>query len=238
MTKKRDRAFRAQPATLRRCLLALLMLSCTATLVALAGCPLDDLRIDISSGGVEYIIKSCTSCSGDCCDLQAGSIPAQRQKVAVQLALVVRRDGKRKIQLRSDCMKLLIECPFDQKDAGTLGYCIQLQLDDQIDQHLKDGFSIQDMDPEDVQLIMTVHHRTLMDADGGTTSSAACVPEDLFACAALDEIDGVYDVVCASCVGAPALKVGNVNLDALPCFGRCFINNCHKLLTEAIAEGR
>jgi len=208
-------------------------------LTSLAACPLDELLIDISTKGVNYIINSCKPCAAEsCCDLQAGNIPAERQKIAVQLALVTRHEGKRRIQLRSDCMQLSVECPFDQQDAGTLAYCVQLQLDDQIDQHLKGGFSVQDMDPDEVDLIMTVHHKTEMDQDGGVTSSAACVPDDMFACAALAETHGVYDIVCASCAGGTALKVDHVNLDAVPCFGSCFITSCHQLLAEAIAEGR
>ncbi len=234
------RALRATRALLSATALAVAMAA------ALSACPPKELLIDISAEGVGYIVKACSKpCSSEapkCCDLHAGQKESSRP-LAFQLALLTRNeDGERSIRARSKCIELPIGCAIDEQVGGP-GYCLQVQMNERIREHLSDGLGFDGMDPSETEVIMTIHRApALLDLSGHEIPDSAdpteCVPEHLFACAALENTGEAYDIVCASCDGQTPIMAIEFDVEEIACFGHCFVQACYHLLGQAIADGR
>jgi len=216
--------------------------------LVVAGCPAKELLLDISAEGISYIVKACArNCDNSdpktiCCPPEGGQKDSPRP-LAFQLSLVTRdADGARHIRARGPCIELPLGCPAEL-EGGKPGYCMQVQINDLLQQNMAGGLGFDGMDPADTELILTLHRSAAeLDASGheipDTAPPTECVPDDLFACAALDQTDETYDIVCASCSGQPPIVAFEFDIEEVACFGHCFVNRCHDLLEEAIARGR
>jgi len=214
--------------------------------VALSACPPKELLIEISAEGIGYIVKTCQKpCSGEvvpCCDLHAGQKDSPRP-LAFQLSVVSRNDdGERAIETRSECIELPIGCATDDTVTSP-DYCMKVQINERIREHLSGGLGFDGMDPSETELVMTIHRApAVLDPTGHEIPDSAdrteCIPAHLFACAALDNTGEAYDIVCASCDGQTPVLAPEFDVEEVACFGRCFVQSCSDLLVQAIAAGK
>ena len=210
--------------------------------VVLSGCPPNEIRIEISTAGVDRIVTSCTelscpelSCCSDrepcdnrCCrrcDIgRTTAGPTDGASISVQLQLV---DQNRKIVGQSPCMPLAQAClEFEDpnENIARISACLRAELNQAISDNLRSGLPLDGRDIEEVDLVLTVH-------SDPAAEETTCSAEHLFACAGLGETGvDTYDIECAQCASGVRFSELAINVQAASCFSDCFVKSCRDLL--------
>lgn len=223
-----------------------------------AGCPDQEIAIEITAQGAAQLFLACFSPKSDCvarqpdpaaespcgeeCELAEGRCwrrnacrlegrPPPRADAPRQLRVFLADPERGKIRAKSDCAALL-PCDISEELGPD---CLAQSLNQVLDGAMPDGLSYTDLEDASTSLLFFAIYDGEEAADGGS-SDAQCRLEDLIACAGVTARlggDGSYDITCASCQGGsrnpPAIDNG-------PCphgFGAgCFLEGCAKLLAD------
>jgi hypothetical protein len=213
--------------------------------LAVAGCPMRDVGVSISSNGANTVLTACnngcwhegdggvpfgmgwgeTNCE---CELSGSPWPDFRRELQARL-FVVSPSQAFSVQDASKCMSIE---PCGEGGLSRSNHCLAERLNQQLDGAMPKGLTSDGLrNPDDVLLVLAFYQPP-------AGSDASCTIDSLFACAGLSAPlgGGSFDIACSSCQGSSRTPTGS---DTGPCprdtndRNGCFLRTCYGFLQNA-----